>query len=157
MKRSIDWWFGLTFLVWLATFVIACSDPIEIPNSAPSVTFTSLQASDGVLDLFFEVTDFEGDDVDLTIEICRDASCISPTAAPGGDGIRSLPTLPDEPVLHLFRWAAACDIPLTDFQRERVIRITPSDDQPGVTATSDPFLLNELGVVGGTDACNGID
>jgi len=153
MKTSATRIPAFLVLAGLSLAWFACGETIDIANNPPTVVFGDLLAEGGVLNIYYELSDAEGDDVAIEIAVCQQAQCLSPTPAPGGDGTQNLPTIAGEPVLHLFRWAAACDVESAALETERRIRITPSDEDRGLMVESDPVNLDGLGVVAGSEAC----
>lgn len=128
---------------------LGCSDPIDLGNAAPTVTFESVTADGRVVEVLYTISDEDGDDVRVSVAHCSGGECSQMTAAPGGDGVANLPTYRHEPTLHLFRWQATCDIVATELERTFTIEIVPSDgESSGPRAVSAPLTLNELGVVG---------
>jgi hypothetical protein len=125
----------------------ACSDELIIPNRPPSAAIEAVELSDGSVDILFELSDADGDDLSIVIRVCAAGDCFAPTPAPGGDGVRSLPTQPDAPVLHLFRWAVGCDVGADELDVTRTVQIVPNDgEDAGAPAVSSEFSLSELGM-----------
>ena len=137
----------VAFMALVAAWNAGCTEPIEVSNLAPRVRHNSLDVADGApVDVYYTVEDAEGDDVDITIEVCTGpTSCTSMTESPGGDGTSNLPTRRRERVLHHFIWNAACDI---GPEEAVFIRITPQDTGLGAPADSDTFSLSEIGYSG---------
>ncbi len=131
----------------LAALLGACSDPVDLPNRAPSATVERpvLSPSGLAVDVYYDLDDADGDDLSVSIEACVGSECTEGlTQAPGGDGVVNLTSLPDDTVTHLFRWDAGCDA-VAAGETTR-IRITPRDaDSEGVTVYSPPFTLESLG------------
>ena len=140
-----------TPIVWLAAVgLIACSDPVDLPNTAPEAEIIVVEGRDRLVDVYYELNDVDGDDLSITIEYCLGSACSEPTAGRGGDGVRDLPTLRDSAVLHLFVWEAACDVGSGGFDDELVVQITPRDgEDSGDTVSSERFSLSGLGVEDG--------
>jgi hypothetical protein len=129
----------------LALGAIGCDGTIEVPNRAPTAAFESVERDGDHVALYYWLHDDDGDDVDITLTACLGARCFAPTPAPGGDGTRSLPTLRDTPVLHLFLWAASCDVTGADRTAEIVLHLVPHDgEDAGPAAQSVPFTLDGL-------------
>lgn len=131
----------------LAALLGACSDPVDLPNRAPSagVERPVLSPSGLAVDIYYDLADLDGDDLSVAIEACVGSDCTDTlTAAPGGDGLVNLTSLPDGTVTHLFRWDAGCDaVAAAETTR---IRVTPRDaESEGVTVYSPPFTLDSLG------------
>jgi hypothetical protein len=136
------------------TLATACGSTIDVPNQPPTAAIVRVQSSDGVVDIYYELNDAEGDDVAITIAFCQNAQCLTPQSAPGSDGVRNLPTDVDGPILHLFRWAnPSCQVDQAGFDLESVIQITPNDGQTGDLTESEPFFLNDLGLVFDSTDC----
>ena len=134
--------------------LFACEETIEIPNSAPTASFSSLLGDEGVLEIYYYLNDAEGDDVSVTLSVCATGQCLSPTGAPGGDGTSHLPTIVGEPVLHLYRWDVNCDLTTElDFTNQHTILVTPQDEDSGAQAQSDAFAVADYGVLRDSTAC----
>lgn len=147
LRIGRSWW-GLASGVALVLLVGACSDEVIIPNHHPSAAIEAVELSDdGPVDIYFELSDADGDDLSIAVRVCSAGDCFAPTPAPGGDGVRDLPTEPDAPVLHLFRWAAGCDVGAEDLEATRTVEIVPNDgEDAGAPAVSPEFSLSELGM-----------
>ena len=127
----------------------SCSDPIDIANSPPTVAFDEITADGRVVEVYYSLSDPDGDDVRISITYCRAEQCSQMTAAPGGDGTAGLPTTRQESTLHLFRWEATCDIVAGELDEQFTIEIVPSDDEyAGSRVVSESQSLEQLGVVG---------
>ncbi len=132
----------------LLALSVGCSEEPRVPNNPPSVEFETGSSDGNVAEVWYWVLDFDGDDVNIDIQVCRQQECFVPTESPGGDGTANLPTLRDEPALHLYRWAAGCDLDAAGYDAELTIEILPTDirNGEGELVQSDPFVLNDIGV-----------
>ncbi len=137
-----------TVLVFAAIALLSgCTDAVDIANRAPAAELDAIEGAGSVVDVYYTLTDLDGDDVDIQIRFCSGGTCSIPTAASGGDGTANLPTIKDEPVLHLFRWDALCD--LDPDSSGITVRITPSDaDDSGQAVVSDSFSLADFDIQG---------
>lgn len=134
--------------------LFACEETIEIPNSAPSASFSSMEGAGTVLEIYYYLNDAEGDDVSVSFSVCAAGQCFSPTSSPGGDGTSHLPTIVGAPVLHLFRWDVNCDLTNElDFTNQRTIFLTPQDEDRGPQAESDAFAVADYGISLDSTAC----
>lgn len=146
-QRSNRW--GLLWVcVGLAIPSTGCSDAIDPPNRQPQITIDAIEGDGAVVEVFYQLADGDGDDVRIEIVYCDGGRCVQPTESPGGDGTRNLPTLRQgAPVLHLYRWAATCDV--ADGGLSLTVRIEPNDgESTGTEVESAPFSLGALGVSG---------
>ena len=135
-------------ILFLGT-VVGCADPVDTPNSPPTAAFDSAVADGGVVEVYYTLSDGDGDDIRISILLCRTGDCSQMTAATGGDGTTGLPTVRGESTLHLFRWEATCDIVASEFDEPFTIEIVPNDgENAGPRVVSDSLTLDELGVVG---------
>lgn len=129
--------------------VVGCSDPVDTPNSPPEAVFDSAIADGRVVEVYYTLSDVDGDDIRISIRYCHSGECSQMTAATGGDGTTGLPTVRDESTLHLFRWEATCDIVPSALGDPFTIEIVPHDgENAGSRVVSDTLTLDELGVVG---------
>jgi hypothetical protein len=136
----------------------ACSETIDIDNADARIT--SVGALDVVtengapryVDVTYSVRDFEGDDVDVIVEICNAAgtSCGVAWQGAGGDGTFRVITQPyDTDVPHVFRWDAACGSVVADARTDAelgassIFRISVQDGDTHLDSM--PFSLADLG------------
>lgn len=135
------------FALAVIALVASCTDAVDIANRAPEAELDTIEGVGGIVEVYYTLSDLDGDDVDIQIRFCSAGECNIPTAAPGGDGTANLPTLKTEPVLHLFRWDALCD--LSSEAAGITIRITPADsDDSGQPVVSETFSLTDFELEG---------
>lgn len=144
--------------VLTAMFVwLGCGEIIEVDDRPAQVT--GAEAALGVevsgelrfVDVVYTLRDYEGDDVDLNVQVCdAGGRCGAAWQAPGGDGTYRVPTEPfDTDVPHVFRWDVGCGravgasvegVGLTDELRLK-IGVVGSDS----SAETPVFTLETLG------------
>ena len=121
----------------------ACTDPIEIKNARPQLTWLAAQpAADGVVKLTLWVADLDGDSVDVTADVLMGDQTIALKQAPGSYGLLGLTTRDAE----VRRDGQPHEI-LWDTQAvngQVTLRLTPNDrphddDGVGLTALSPSF------------------
>ncbi len=138
------------FLLILAVLALSCSETIDVPDTPVEVTSIGpieLAASNVVVN--YTLKDFEGDDAEITVEICDGASCGVAFEGSGSDGTLRVPTVPrDTDVPHVFTWDIGCGLWLNDervgvdIAAEYTVVITPFGGEP---FESEVFVLEELG------------
>jgi hypothetical protein len=134
-------------LLSMVCLLIACAEPYEVPNSMPIALFDSLEGQGDIVDIYYTLFDDNGDDLSIDLNFCVNAACNQPTEIPGGDGLDNLPTRKHLSMLHLFRWAALCD--LDNEETEFSLQIRPYDGTDyGDWSEIQPFSLSVLGVSG---------
>lgn len=146
--------------VLTAMFVwLGCGETIEVDDRPAQVTgvdaalAVELAGQPQFVEVTYTLRDYEGDDIDLEVEVC-DASntCGVAWQAPGADGTYRLPTEPfDTDVTHVFRWDVGCGrvlggavegVNLTDELR---LKISVLDGES--SAETPVFSLETLGFV----------
>ena len=150
-------------MVWIVILVgglAACSETIDIGNADARIT--SVGALDVVsesgapryVDVTYSVRDFEGDDVDVIVEICRadGTACGVAWQGPGADGTFRVITEPyDTDVPHVFRWDAACGAVIADARVDAELGVSSLFRVSVLGADTHldslPFSLTDLGFV----------
>lgn len=147
--------------VWIIILLLGlsgCSETIDIDNAEAQITSVGaldMVTESGVpryLDVAYSVRDFEGDDVDIVVEVCDadGTSCGVAWQGPGGDGTFRVITEPyDTDVAHVFRWDVACGLVIADaradadLSKSSVFRISIQGADRHLDSM--PFALSDLG------------
>ncbi|MCA9561854.1 MAG: hypothetical protein KC561_00125 [Myxococcales bacterium] len=138
---------ALLTAVLVGLTLVACGDKVTLEERVPEALIDTVEADGDAVAVYYYLGDLDRNDASVRVRYCLGGTCSTATAAPGGDGVANLPTDREDPVLHLFRWAALCD--LTDTASEVTVEITPYDNAgTGPTVVTDPFSITGLGVSG---------
>lgn len=130
--------------------VIACDEAIDIDNLDAQITSVGAVRAAGAteVDVDYTIRDYEGDDVNVIVEICDDTECGVAWQGDGADGTYRVTTTPfDSDVPHVFRWLVRCGrvgAPQVDATTPVFFRLHVEGTES--TLDSQPFLLQGLGV-----------
>ncbi len=145
---------ALTLALILA-LVAGCGEQIEVPNQPAVVAVTGLELTAAQLvDVRYTLSDAEGDDQELRVQICEAPGltrCATPFQGQGSDGASFVNTAPrGEVVQHIFRWDIGCGrlgesgTIASELERPYVARVAV---EGGEFVDSEQFTLAGLGVV----------
>lgn len=156
--------------VWITMLVCgvaACSETIDIDNADARITSVGaldVVNADGAprfVDVNYSVRDFEGDDVDVIVEVCQadGSDCGVAWQGAGADGTFRVITQPyDTDVPHVFRWDVGCGLVIgearTDADPAASLIFRISVAETGIALDSMPFSLSDLGFAA-LPACGG--
>jgi hypothetical protein len=142
------------FGILAGLLLASCGEQIVVPNSPARVTFDAIElTATQLIDLHYTLSDEEGDDHTLRVQVCEAPDltrCGAPIQGPGSDGAAYVNTAPlGKPVAHRYRWDIGCGRLASSgyiasaLDAQYIARIgvvgEPLVDSP-------PFKLSELGV-----------
>ena len=141
--------------------VLGCIREVDIENRDAEVTSVGPLAPTDTTEavvVTFTIRDFEGDDQNVSIQICDgpDDNCGTAAEAAGGDPLSRVTAVPrDTDVEHEFHWDASCgrwvggELEAMGADQEFVVAVSllPSQSEPVYSA---PTTLAELGVSEGS-------
>lgn len=138
------------FLLILVVFALSCSETINVPDQPVEVTSVGpIELSTANVLVHYTLKDFEGDDAEITVEICEGSSCGVAFEGAGSDGTLRVPTVPrDTDVPHIFSWDIGCGLWRNDervgvdITAEYTVVVTPLGGEP---FESEAFILEDLG------------
>lgn len=141
--------------MFLLILLTGCPVQIEVDNNVAEIDEVRApeRLDEHRLAVEYTILDEEGDDQELTVEICLEgeAECGIPFQGNGSDGLTFVPTAPAGTLqLHRYVWDVGCgrvvgeDVIASDLSATYVARISVQG-QPDSATTSEAFILSDLG------------